>query len=97
MNIGIELRQPVLGESGGVALLLRGILKALFDHHPGDQFTVFRTDFNRDLLLPAADHVRVTRSSSARAAAQLLTCISAIARFKRTTGSSAVFIADGRS
>jgi len=61
MNVGIELRQPVLGESGGVALLLRGIFKELLDRHPGDQFTVFCTDFNRDLLSPAGDHVRVQR------------------------------------
>ena len=61
MNIGIELRQPVLGESGGVALLLRGMFKVLFDRHPDDQFTVFCTDSSRNLLPPAADHVRVQR------------------------------------
>ncbi len=50
MKIGIELRHVTLGSSGGVALLLQNILGTLFRLYPEDEFHVFCTIYNRNLL-----------------------------------------------
>jgi glycosyltransferase involved in cell wall biosynthesis len=50
MNIGIELRLVTLGGAGGIAMLLRGVLRPLFARNPHHQFICFNTIFNRSLL-----------------------------------------------
>ena len=50
MKIGIELRLVTLGGAGGIAVLLRGVLRPLFERNPQHQFICFNTIFNRCLL-----------------------------------------------
>lgn len=50
MKIGIELRHVTLGSSGGVAILLQKVLVELFRLFPDDEFFVFCTIYNRNLL-----------------------------------------------
>jgi len=50
MVIGIELRHVVMGPSGGVAQLLKGVLEHAFRIDSGDSFQIFCTVFNRGLL-----------------------------------------------
>lgn len=59
MKIGIDLRPVTLGRSGGITLVMKGVLEALFVRHPEHQFLVFCTIFNRDLLCGVPPHVRV--------------------------------------
>lgn len=59
MKIGIELRPVVPGRSGGIAPLLGGVLGTLFKRHPGHQFLIFCTVFNRHLLTAVPPHVKV--------------------------------------
>lgn len=59
MKIGIDLRPVALGRSGGITLVMKGVLAALFVRHPEHQFFVFCTVFNRDLLPDVPPHVRV--------------------------------------
>lgn len=59
MKIGIDLRPVVLGRSGGITLVMKGVLQALFARHPEHQFLVFCTVFNRDLLRDVPAHVKV--------------------------------------
>jgi glycosyltransferase involved in cell wall biosynthesis len=50
MKIGIEMRLVALGGAGGIAQLLRGVLRPMFARHPQHQFICFNTVFNRSLL-----------------------------------------------
>ncbi|HYV40030.1 MAG TPA: glycosyltransferase [Gemmataceae bacterium] len=50
MRIGIEMRLVTMGGAGGIAMLLRGVLRSLFERNPQHQFTCFTTVFNRGLL-----------------------------------------------
>src|SRR4051794_12034961 len=50
MRIGIEMRQITLGNAGGISLLLKGLLEAVFRQHPEHDYVVFTTLFNRSLL-----------------------------------------------
>jgi glycosyltransferase involved in cell wall biosynthesis len=50
MHIGLEMRLVTLGGAGGIAMLLRGVLRSMFQRYPQHQFTCFNTVFNRGLL-----------------------------------------------
>jgi glycosyltransferase involved in cell wall biosynthesis len=50
MKIGIEFRLATLGQAGGIALLLQGLLETLFPLYPEHEFVVLTTVFNRALL-----------------------------------------------
>jgi glycosyltransferase involved in cell wall biosynthesis len=50
MKIGIEMRLVSLGGAGGIAQLLRGVLRPMFVRHPRHEFVCFTTVFNRSLL-----------------------------------------------
>jgi glycosyltransferase involved in cell wall biosynthesis len=50
MKIGIELRDIVLGQTGGVTQLLKGVLEYAVRLAPQDSFVLFCTVFNRRLL-----------------------------------------------
>ncbi len=50
MRIGIEMRQVVLGKAGGISLLLKGVLEALFRLDRDNEYFGFCTVFNRGLL-----------------------------------------------
>ena len=50
MKIGIELRHVTLGSSGGVAIMLQKVLGEMFRLFPEDEFFVFCTIYNRNLL-----------------------------------------------
>ena len=50
MKIGIEIRQIVPGSSGGMAMLVKGVLDVLFKQYPEENFYVFSTIFNRGLV-----------------------------------------------
>jgi len=49
-RIGVEFRQLALGHTGGLAQVVRGVLRALFAANPDREFVVFCTLFNRGLL-----------------------------------------------
>jgi glycosyltransferase involved in cell wall biosynthesis len=59
VKIGIDLRPIVLGRSGGIAPVMKGILEALFVKYPQHQFLLFCTVFNRNLLPAVPAHVKV--------------------------------------
>ena len=59
MKIGIELRQITLGDSGGISVLIKGVLETLFACAPEHQFVVFCTIFNRSLLEWIPGNVKV--------------------------------------
>src|ERR1700722_9597091 len=50
MRIGIEMRVVSLGGAGGIAMLLRGVLRSMIERYPQHQFICFNTIFNRGLL-----------------------------------------------
>jgi glycosyltransferase involved in cell wall biosynthesis len=50
MRIGIELRQIVPGESGGIVPLLEGVCNALFADHPGHPVSLFCTTAHAGLF-----------------------------------------------
>ena len=50
MRIGIEMRLVTLGGAGGIAQLLRGVLRAVIRRNPQHEFVCFNTVFNRGLL-----------------------------------------------
>src|SRR5947209_3218574 len=50
MRIGIEMRLVTEGGAGGIAMLLRGVLRAMFERNPQHQFVCFNTVFNRGLF-----------------------------------------------
>ena len=52
MRIGIEMRPVTLGISGGVAQLLRGVLRCLCLRHSNHKYVLFSTIFNSGLLQP---------------------------------------------
>jgi glycosyltransferase involved in cell wall biosynthesis len=58
MKIGIELRQIVHGECGGIVPLLHGVLQRLFSDFPQHEFVVFCTPSNSGLLHHSARHVQ---------------------------------------
>lgn len=58
MKIGIDLRQLVLGASGGLSQHMQGVCEQLFALYPEHEFLVFCTAFNRSLLNYEAGHVR---------------------------------------
>jgi glycosyltransferase involved in cell wall biosynthesis len=59
MHIGIDLRPLAPGVTGGINLVLRGVLETLVSDHPEHTFTVFTTPFNRSLLKRRPDAVRL--------------------------------------
>src|SRR6516164_7549746 len=59
MKIGIEMRQVALGSAGGISQLLRGVLRAMFQRYPDDEYTFYATVFNRDLLAPFPESMEV--------------------------------------
>lgn len=65
MIIGIELRQLVLGASGGVSQLVKGICEHMFLLYPEHQFLVFCTPFNRAMLECHSENVTYFTLSSA--------------------------------
>lgn len=50
MNIGIDLRPLVLGASGGITQLVKGVCEHMFSLYPNHKFLVFCTPFNRSLF-----------------------------------------------
>ena len=58
MKIGIDLRQLVLGVTGGLSQHMQGVCEHLFALYPKHDFLVFCTAFNRSLLNYEAGHVR---------------------------------------
>ncbi len=50
MKVGIELRSIVLGQTGGITILIKGLLETLFALHPEHEYFVFVTLFNRGIL-----------------------------------------------
>jgi glycosyltransferase involved in cell wall biosynthesis len=58
MNIGIDLRPLAVGASGGIAMVLKGVLERLFDSRPEDTFHVFCTIYSRQLIESSAANVR---------------------------------------
>lgn len=59
MRIAVELRSVTLSESGGITILLHGLLNTLFLNHPHDRFVLFCTCFNRSLWQGVPDNVEV--------------------------------------
>ncbi|KTD43972.1 glycosyltransferase [Legionella parisiensis] len=64
MIIGIELRQLVIGASGGISQLVKGICESLFILYPEHQFLVFCTPFNRAMLESHSENIRFFTLSS---------------------------------
>lgn len=50
MKIGIDVRQLVLGASGGVSQLVKGVCERMIALYPQHEFLIFCTAFNRSLL-----------------------------------------------
>jgi len=59
MKIGIELRQIVLGSSGGILVHLKGLLKALFSQYRDENFFLFCTIFNREVFEELGGNIEV--------------------------------------
>jgi len=59
MKIGIELRQIVLGSSGGILVHLKGLLKALLSQYRDENFFLFCTIFNREVFEELGGNVEV--------------------------------------
>src|SRR4029077_17507775 len=57
MVIAIEFRDVVLGRSGGIALLLKGVLEHAIALSGDHKFIVFCTIFNRNLLSVRSENV----------------------------------------
>jgi len=57
MRIGIEIRHIQVGESGGIAPLLAGVLDRLFAANLEHEFVVYRSIFNRSLVESGAANV----------------------------------------
>lgn len=57
-RIGIDLRNIVMGQSGGIAQLIKGIFREVFLKNPTFDYVVFSTIFSRGLLLSDADNVQ---------------------------------------
>jgi hypothetical protein len=58
MKTAIDLRHIVAGSSGGIVPHLQGVLAAAFRLAPQDEFIIFTTCFNHDLLAPYPANVR---------------------------------------
>ena len=58
LRVGIELRSPVRGASGGIVAVLEGTLQELFPRE-GMSFVVFCTPFNHELLASERENVEV--------------------------------------
>lgn len=58
MKIGIDLRQLVIGASGGISQLVKGVCEHMFALYPEHRFLVFCTPFNRSLLDHQGENVR---------------------------------------
>lgn len=58
LKVGIDLRQLIIGVSGGISQLTKGVCEHMFALHPEHQFFVFCTPFNRRQLDYEADNVR---------------------------------------
>jgi glycosyltransferase involved in cell wall biosynthesis len=63
MRIGIEMRLVTLGGAGGIAQLLRGVLRSTFARNPQHQFICFNTIFNRGLFGAVPDNVELNTLS----------------------------------
>lgn len=50
MKVGVDLRQLIIGASGGLSQLVKGVCEQMFILYPEHQFFVFATPFNRSLL-----------------------------------------------
>jgi glycosyltransferase involved in cell wall biosynthesis len=59
LRVGIELRQVRRGASGGIAMVLEDMLRALFARQRDVEFVIFCTVFNRDLVAVDAPNVEV--------------------------------------
>ena len=60
MHVGIELRSPVRGASGGIVPVLTGVLPELFQQRADIGFAVYCTPFNRELLATDLPNVAFT-------------------------------------
>jgi glycosyltransferase involved in cell wall biosynthesis len=58
LKIGIDLRPLVLGSSGGISQLVKGVLEKAFALYPQLEFLVFCTPFNRSLIGYEGKNVR---------------------------------------
>lgn len=56
-RIGVDLRNVVLGQSGGISQLIRGIFREVFLRKPEFDYVVFCTIFSRSLLPADAGNV----------------------------------------
>jgi glycosyltransferase involved in cell wall biosynthesis len=59
LKIGIDFRFVTLGEAGGIAVLLKGVLPRLFEQYPQHDYYLFTTIYNRGLLTTLPGHVQV--------------------------------------
>ena len=57
-KIGIDLRNIVMGQSGGIAQHIKGIFREVFLKDSGFDYVVFCTVFSRSLLPSGADNVQ---------------------------------------
>lgn len=58
LKIGIDLRQIIVGVSGGISQLVKGICEHMFALYPEHHFFVFCTPFNRRLLDHEVNNLR---------------------------------------
>jgi glycosyltransferase involved in cell wall biosynthesis len=57
IHVGVELRAPVRGASGGIVAVLAGTFQELFARRPDLQFTIFCTPFSRELFATTESNV----------------------------------------
>jgi glycosyltransferase involved in cell wall biosynthesis len=58
MRIGIDFRPLIIGASGGISQLVKGVCEHMFDLYDNHYFVVFCTPFNRGLIEYIGDHVK---------------------------------------
>lgn len=58
MVIGVEIRPIVIGPSGGILQLLKGILTTLFIEHNKDSFYLFTTIYNNSIFSELPENVQ---------------------------------------
>jgi glycosyltransferase involved in cell wall biosynthesis len=66
LKIGIDFRFVTLGGAGGIAVLLKGVLRSLFAQYPQHDFHLFTTIYNRGLLEDLPGHVQVHTFATAQ-------------------------------
>lgn len=57
MKIGIEIRQIIMGVSGGITPLVKGVLEDAIGRNPRHEYYLYTTIFNRGLLDISGDNV----------------------------------------